>query len=229
VSFEIQAGEIVGLAGLVGSGRTSVARAIFGADQNAKGSIAVHGEVLPLGSPRQAIRRGIGFVPEDRKNQGLEMVLSQMVNVTLPHLDSLTTLGTVASKRERREASEMLRSVDVRPVALNRPVNELSGGNQQKVLFAKWLFRTPRVLLLDEPTRGVDVGARRAIHDLICKLAEKGMAILLISSDLDEVIALSHRVLVMHSGRVVAEFGGSFTAEAVLAAAFGETVAANEA
>ena len=156
VSLDIYEGEILGLAGLAGSGRSSVARAIFGADRLTSGEVEVRQKRVRTGSPRHAIERGIAFVPEDRKNLGLETVLSQMVNVTLPYLRSLSMpfLGAVAFRRERREATDVLRKVDVRPLHLSRPVGELSGGNQQKVLFAKWLFRRPVVLLLDEPTRG---------------------------------------------------------------------------
>jgi ABC-type sugar transport system ATPase subunit len=229
VSFEIRAGEIVGLAGLVGSGRTSVARAIFGADPGARGTTKVFGATVHLGNPGEAIRQGLAFVPEDRKNEGLELVLSQLVNVTLPYLDTVSKLGTIEMRRERKRTAQALKSLDVRPIALDRPVSELSGGNQQKVLFAKWLFGHPRVLLLDEPTRGVDVGARRSIHELICSLAEGGMAILLISSDLDEVLALSHRVLVMRAGRLVAQFTEPLEPEDILAAAFGEGTGAMSA
>lgn len=226
VDLDIRSGEIVGLAGLVGSGRSSVARAVFGADRSARGTVTVNGAMVPPGSTRLAIRSGVAFVPEDRQHQGLELALSQMANVSLPHLDTVSRRGWMLAKRERVETTEALRRVDVRPLMLKRPVAELSGGNQQKVLFAKWLFRSPRVLLLDEPTRGVDIGARRTIHDLICALAEQGMAILLISSDLDEVLALSHRVLVMRLGRIVAEFAAPFDAEVVLASAFGRAQAA---
>jgi len=225
VSFDIRAGEIVGLAGLVGSGRSSVARAIFGADRPARGFVEVGGVRVPPGSPRRSVKHGLAFVPEDRKTQGLELVLSQMVNVSLPHLQSLSTAGVVAVGRERRETAVALHRFDVRPVDLNSPVSDLSGGNQQKVLFAKWLLRKPKVLLLDEPTRGVDVGARHTIHEFICSVARDGTAILLISSDLDEVLALAHEVLVMRSGRVVADFDQPISAEAVLEQSFGSSPA----
>jgi ABC-type sugar transport system ATPase subunit len=221
VSFEIREGEIVGLAGLIGSGRTEVARAIFGADRRSGGSVVVDGTPLDARSPRTAIRRGVVMLPEDRKRQGLIMLRSIVENVTLPHLGDLSTAGVVATGDERRRTSELIGRLDVRTPSNNAAVNTLSGGNQQKVLFAKWLFRRPRVFILDEPTRGVDVGAKVAIYELIRSLAAEGMAVLLISSEHEEVLGLAHRVLVMRAGRIVAEFDEQTMSEdAVLHAAF---------
>jgi ABC-type sugar transport system ATPase subunit len=221
VSFEIREGEIVGLAGLIGSGRTEVARAIFGADRRSGGSVVVDGTPLDARSPRTAIRRGVVMLPEDRKRQGLIMLRSIVENVTLPHLSDLSTAGVVATGDERKRTSELIGRLDVRTPSNNAAVNTLSGGNQQKVLFAKWLFRRPRVFILDEPTRGVDVGAKVAIYELIRSLAAEGMAVLLISSEHEEVLGLAHRVLVMRAGRIVAEFDEQTMSEdAVLHAAF---------
>jgi len=221
VSLEIRAGEIVGLAGLVGSGRSEVARAIFGADRLDAGTVELDGKPLRLRSPRAAIRRGIVMLPEDRKTQGLLMLRSILDNVTLPHLDTVSTAGVVSSRAERRDAGRLVDSLDVRTRSKTARVSTLSGGNQQKVLFARWLFRTPKLFIADEPTRGVDVGAKLAIYDLLHGLAKKGIAVLLISSEHEELLGLAHRVLVMRAGHVVAEFdGGTMSEDAVLHAAF---------
>jgi ABC-type sugar transport system ATPase subunit len=220
ISFSIRAGEIVGLAGLVGSGRTEVARAIFGADRLDAGEIAVNGETVRLHSPRQAARHGIAMLPESRKEQGLVMIRSVRENVTLTTLGDFSTAGVVSRRRERTRTRALARDLSIRTPSVDAPVVTLSGGNQQKVLFAKWLVRTPRVLIADEPTRGVDVGAKRQIHELILALAAQGMAVLLISSELEEVLGLAHRVLVMRRGRLVAEYGEDATIDQVMAAAF---------
>jgi ABC-type sugar transport system ATPase subunit len=220
ISFSIRAGEIVGLAGLVGSGRTEVARAIFGADRLDAGEIAVNGVTVRLHSPRQAARHGIAMLPESRKEQGLVMIRSVRENVTLTTLGDFSTAGVVSRRRERTRTRALARDLSIRTPSVDAPVVTLSGGNQQKVLFAKWLVRTPRVLIADEPTRGVDVGAKRQIHELILALAAQGMAVLLISSELEEVLGLAHRVLVMRRGRLVAEYGEEATIDRVMASAF---------
>jgi ABC-type sugar transport system ATPase subunit len=220
VSFEIHAGEIVGLAGLIGSGRTEVARAIFGADKGS-GEVELEGRRVRIRTPREAIRKGIAMLPEDRKNQGLHMQRSIVENVTLPHLDTVSAAGVVTQRQEWRRVAELMRRLDVRATSPGAKVATLSGGNQQKALFSKWLFRRPRVLLADEPTRGVDVGAKRGIYELIHSLAAEGMAVLLISSEHEEVLGLAHRVLVMRGGRLVAEFDEQTMSEdAVVRAAF---------
>jgi ABC-type sugar transport system ATPase subunit len=221
VSFEIRAGEIVGLAGLIGSGRTEVARALFGADRRAAGTVVVEGAALDPRSPRGAIKRGVVMLPEDRKRQGLVMLRSIVENITLPHLSDVSTAGVVEPGSEKRRTSDLTGRLDVRTRSNAAAVNTLSGGNQQKVLFAKWLFRQPKVFMLDEPTRGVDVGAKLAIYNLIHSLAAQGMAVLLISSEHEEVLGLAHRVLVMRAGRIVAELDEqTMSEEAVLRAAF---------
>jgi rhamnose transport system ATP-binding protein len=226
VSFDIRQGEILGLAGLIGSGRTEVARAIFGADKGS-GEVAVEGKPVRIRSPRDAIRKGIAMLPEDRKYQGLLMQRSIVENVALPHLDAVSVAGVVAPRRERRTVGDLIRRLDVRTTSAGAKVATLSGGNQQKVLFAKWLFRRPQVLLADEPTRGVDVGAKRGIYELIHSLAREGMAVLLISSEHEEVLGLAHRVLVMRGGRVVAELDSKTMSEdAIVRAAFATEEAA---
>jgi ABC-type sugar transport system ATPase subunit len=226
VSCEVRAGEIVGLAGLVGSGRSEVARAIFGADRPDRGTVEIDGVVADIRRPSDAIGLGLAMVPESRKDQGLVMRMSVGHNVTLPHLDRVSTAGVIERVRERAAVGELLRRLAVQPPRPAPLVARLSGGNQQKVLFAKWLFDRPRALILDEPTRGVDVGAKRAIYELIVSLAAEGMAVLLISSEIEEVLGLCHRVLVMRRGRIVAELSGDELREdSVLRAAFGSAPA----
>jgi len=221
VSFEIRAGEIVGLAGLIGSGRTEVARAIFAADKSVSSAIDVAGKRLQARSPRDAIRHGVVMVPEDRKGQGLLMLRSIVENVTLPHLHDVSKGGVMEPQAETRRAGDLIKRLDVRTKSGRSRVDTLSGGNQQKVLFAKWMFRRPNVFIADEPTRGVDVGAKRAIYELICSLAAEGIGVLMISSEHEEVLGLAHRVLVMRNGRIVAEFTQETMSEdAVLHAAF---------
>jgi ABC-type sugar transport system ATPase subunit len=226
IHFEIRAGEILGLAGLVGSGRTEVARAIFGADRHSSGTIRLGGEPVSFSSPRAAVRHGIALLPENRKTEGLMMGRSIVENVSLPHLGEVSRGGVLAMRREQRETNALIERLDVRGVRAGSPVHELSGGNQQKVLFAKWLFRSPRLLIADEPTRGVDVGAKRAIYNLIHSLAADGMAVLLISSEMEEVLGLSHRLLVMRGGSIVERLeGDEMTEDAVMAAAFATELA----
>ncbi len=222
VSLNIRAGEIVGLAGLVGSGRSEVARAIFGADRPDRGAIRINGRHVRIESPADAIRAGIVLLPESRKLQGLVMCLGVGHNVTLPHLDTLSRATLIRGHQEHREMKDLLADLDVRPPEPGVKVTSLSGGNQQKVLFAKWLFRRPRILIADEPTRGVDVGAKQAIYRLLNSLAGQGMGVLLISSEIEEVLGLAHRVYAMRHGRIVAEFaeGSSLTEDAVMHAVF---------
>jgi ABC-type sugar transport system ATPase subunit len=222
VSLQIRAGEIVGLAGLVGSGRSELARAIAGADPIDSGTIAIDGTARRIRSPADALAAGMAFLPESRKDDGLFMELSMAANTTFADLSAVASrFGILRRSLERAKASELLNSLSVEPPIPSLRVEYLSGGNQQKVLFARWLFRNPRVLILDEPTRGVDVAARAAIHRLINNLADTGTAVLLISSEIEEVLGLAHRVLVMRRGSINREFAADPPMEAVMEAAFG--------
>ncbi len=222
ISLHIRAGEIVGLAGLVGSGRTELARAIAGADPIDGGTIAVDGTARRIRSPADALAAGMAFLPESRKDDGLFMELSLASNTTFADLRAVASrFGVLRRALERTKTRSLLNSLSVEPPNPSMRVASLSGGNQQKVLFARWLFRNPHVLILDEPTRGVDVAARAAIHRLINDLAAQGTAVLLISSEIEEVLGLAHRVLVMRLGAITREFGADPPLEAVMEAAFG--------
>ncbi len=203
-SLEVRAGEIVGIAGLVGSGRTELARAIFGAAPRT-GQVLVGGRTLPPGSPRAAIDMGLGLVPEDRKLQGLLLQMLVRENITITNLRAVAAAGFVRGGAEEAAARELVARLDIRPPDTRRPVMNLSGGNQQKVVLAKWLFSRCNVLILDEPTRGVDVGAKAEIHRLMRRLTDEGAAILMISSELPEILTVADRVLVMREGRIVGE------------------------
>ena len=205
VNFEVKAGEIVGFAGLVGAGRSEVAKAIFGLDARATGEVEVDGKPLKPGSVKTSLRAGVGLVPEDRKRQGCVLGMPCQANISLAILDRLRRFGLLDRKKERQVATQYFDQLRVKAASLEAPVNSLSGGNQQKVVLAKWLARGGRLLIVDEPTRGVDVGAKAAIHGLIDELAQRGLAVILISSELPEVINLSTRVLVMREGRLVGE------------------------
>jgi ABC-type sugar transport system ATPase subunit len=220
VSLEIWPGEILGVAGLVGSGRSELARAIFGADKH-DGRIEIGGQAVSIRSVRAAIKAGIVMLPERRKEMGLLLGRSVTENITLPHLPRMARWSFLPRGKEQSGIGPMLATVGVRANASGQAVQNLSGGNQQKVMFAKWLLMTPRVFLADEPTQGVDVGATAAIYDLIVSLAAKGMAVLLISSELEEVVGLAHRVLVMRGGEIVKEVSdGTATADSILSHAF---------
>jgi len=224
ISFHLRAGEVVGLAGLVGSGRTEVARAIFGADRIDKGTIRLNGTPVRIRSPQDARSLGIGYVPEDRKVQGLVPGMTVRDNVTLAVLRQLARAGHVVDRSVLEGvARRYVHELHLRPLRTDLPVGSLSGGNQQKVVLAKWLAVDLKVLLLDEPTRGIDVGAKAEIHGLIDELAHRGMAILLISSELPEVLAMSDRILVMSEGRLVGELSREeATQERILALASGK-------
>lgn len=205
VSFELRAGEVLGLAGLVGSGRSEVAEAIFGLDPRARGEVSVGGAVRRIGAPHEAIALGLGLVPEDRKRSGLVLSMSARANLTLPVLGRIARLGWINAARERALVAAYFARLSVRGAGPEALAGALSGGNQQKIVLARWLAAQCGVLLLDEPTRGVDVGAKAEIHALIGELARSGAAVLMISSELPEVLNLSNRVLVLRAGRVVAE------------------------
>lgn len=206
VSFDIRRGEVLGLAGLVGAGRTDVARMIFGAAAPDRGEVWLDGRRLELRSPRQAIRSGICLLPEDRRGEGLVLSRSARANFALPNLDRFRRWRALVDRhREGRAFSRWREQLDIRLVRAGQRVATLSGGNQQKVVIARWLERGARVVLCDEPTRGIDVGARYEIYEWIRRMAAEGKAVLLISSELEEVLSMSDRVLVMHDGRVRGE------------------------
>jgi rhamnose transport system ATP-binding protein len=205
VSFTVHSGEIVALAGLVGAGRSEVIQAVFGIDRYDSGTVEVAGKRLPVGNPRAAIAAGVALVPEDRRQQGLVMELSVQRNATLPRRWSLARLGLLSGQAERRTAAEWTRRLNVRAAGLGEPVSTLSGGNQQKVVLAKWLSTAPGVLIVDEPTRGIDIATKAEVHQLLSGLAAEGVAVLMVSSELPEVLGMADRVLVMHEGRLVAD------------------------
>jgi ABC-type sugar transport system ATPase subunit len=205
ISLVVRPGEIVGLIGLVGSGRTELVRAIFGADKVTGGSIQIDGEPYDGPNPARSVAHGLVLVPEDRRKQGLVMTQRVRQNMTLPHLAAGSRFGFVREKLERTRVAGLIRHFDVHPSAVDGAVVNYSGGNQQKVLLSKWVYRPPRVIMLDEPSRGVDIGARRRIHEFIVEAAAGGAAVLLISSEIEEVMALSHRGYLMSQGRIISE------------------------
>jgi len=224
VSLEVKEGEIVGLAGLVGSGRTELARALCQAQRLTAGTVTTAGASRPSrqSTPRTALKRGLVMIPESRKEQGLLLGRPIGENVSLASLARLSKLGMVRRGQERQAVANVLTQVGVKIPTQQAPVSTLSGGNQQKALFARMLLAGPRVLVADEPTRGVDVGAKRAIYDLLTELAADGLGVLFISEDTEEILGLAHRVLVMRGGRIVAELtDDAMTEAAILAAAFG--------
>jgi ABC-type sugar transport system ATPase subunit len=204
IDLTVRAGEIVGLAGLVGAGRTELARCIFGAEPPDGGEVFLDGKLLKLKSPADAIQAGIGLVPEERKQEGLVELLNVRENIGLALLDRLARWGVLRRADERHTAETLVEQLDIRTPGVETAVASLSGGNQQKVVLARWLARRPRLLILDEPTKGVDVGAKAEIHRLVEELARTGVAVLLISSELPELLALSDRVAVMREGSLVA-------------------------
>lgn len=202
VSFDLRRGEILGLAGLVGAGRTELVRTIFGADPRDSGEILMEGNPVQIRSPLDAIRLGIGLVPEDRKGQGLILGMAVRHNMTLANLASFTSLGFVRLAAEARSVAEYVQRFQIRTPGIERQVVNLSGGNQQKVVIAKWLMLHPKILILDEPTRGIDVGAKSEIYDLMQQLASSGVSIIMISSEFPELLAMCDRMVCICEGRV---------------------------
>jgi inositol transport system ATP-binding protein len=208
VSFDVRAGEILGVAGLVGSGRSNVAEALFGLTPATSGNIAIDGKVMTIDSPSTAIRHRMAFLTEDRKESGCLPVLDILENMQLAVLHECSTpMGFLNERRLRTACEAMSRKLRVKAPNLNERIKNLSGGNQQKVLIGRWLLTEPRILILDEPTRGIDVGAKAEIHRLVTELARQGVAIVMISSELPEVLGMSDRVMVMHEGRVTGLLG----------------------
>ena len=203
VDLDLKAGEILGVAGLVGSGRTELARAIFGADKIAAGTITLDGQAIAPGSPADAIALGIGLVPEDRKHQAIFPMLGILQNFSVATLKFYSSgLGIMSERRERAALAEFKKMLSIRMASAEQQMDGLSGGNQQKVILARWLARDPKVLIVDEPTRGVDVGAKAEVHQILVQLAARGIAVMVISSELPEILAVSDRIVTMRQGRV---------------------------
>nr|MCW2728274.1 D-xylose transporter ATP-binding protein [Aeromicrobium sp.] len=220
VSFEVRSGEIVALAGLVGAGRSEIARAIFGVDAYDSGTVTINGTTVPGRKPRAAIQAGMGFVPEDRRQQGLVTEASVAHNVASVIRSKLSKLGLITRSSENKAAGPWSGRLEVKTNALDMHATTMSGGNQQKVVIAKWLATNPSLLIIDEPTRGIDVGTKSEVHRLISELAGQGMAILMISSELPEVLGMADRVLVVHEGRITADIDrADATPERVMTAA----------
>jgi ribose transport system ATP-binding protein/inositol transport system ATP-binding protein len=227
ISFEVHAGEILGFSGLVGSGRSETMRAIFGLDPITSGKMYLNGEVIVIKKPSDAIKKGIAMVNEDRKNYGLCLHRSIRENVSLPNLPYKQKRFILNQKREKNECEEITKAFHLKAASIEQDAISLSGGNQQKVVLSKWLMSNPKLLILDEPTRGVDVGAKSEIHSLMSQFAAKGLAIIMISSELPEIMGISDRLLVYHEGSIKAEINRSeildakVTQEDILSKAFG--------
>jgi rhamnose transport system ATP-binding protein len=220
ISFELHQGEILGMAGLVGAGRTNVARAIFGIEPPNSGTIQLEGREIRIVSPEQAIGLGLAYVPEDRQLHGLIPPMNITENISLPMLQEYAQRGWLRDRVERSATFQAARQMEVRANNIWQKARELSGGNQQKVVLAKWLSTKPKILILDEPTRGIDVGTKAAVHELMSKLASEGMAILMISSELPEVLGMSDRIIVMFEGQMTGSFSrAEATQERVISAA----------
>jgi len=220
VSFALRRGEILGFAGLVGAGRTNVARAIFGVEPATGGRIEIDGQEVRITSPQQAIALGLAYVPEDRQLHGLIPAMPLTPNISLPMLPAYAQMGWLRDRLERKSAYDAALQMEVRANNIWQLARELSGGNQQKVVLAKWLSTNPRILLLDEPTRGIDIGTKAAVHGLMSKLAAEGLSILIISSELPEILGMSDRVIVMREGHVTGEFSrAEATQEKIISAA----------
>jgi rhamnose transport system ATP-binding protein len=227
ISFDVRAGEIVALAGLVGAGRSEVMQAVFGVDPYDEGTVKVSGKRLKPGSPRAAMAAGMALVPEDRRQQGLIMELSIERNVTLPRVRKLARLGLLFGGEERRAAATWTEKLQTKLGNLSDAVGTLSGGNQQKVVLAKWLSTGPRLLIVDEPTRGIDVGTKAEVHRLMSSLAADGLAVVMVSSELPEVLGMADRVVVLREGRIATVLSrDEATEESVMYAAMGQQVTA---
>lgn len=222
ISFSVKSGEIVGFFGLVGAGRTEIMRAIFGIDRYDGGEVILGGEKLRGKSPSKAIRSGIGFATEDRKSEGLALRLSILMNMTIVKLSQLSRLGVISRKKQRSIADEYVESISIKTPSVSQLVGNLSGGNQQKVVVAKWLMMEPKVLILDEPTRGIDVGSKSEIYSLIVQLAQQGVAVIIVSSEIEEILGVCDKVNVIHEGRLVTTLDAATSStQDVLTSAFG--------
>jgi rhamnose transport system ATP-binding protein len=219
--LELRAGEVLGLAGLMGAGRTEFAQVLFGLAPATSGSLEFDGQAIRIHSPRDAITRGIAYLPEDRIRHGVILPLPISVNITMATHPALFPGGWIRDKTERTRTLEFMRALSIKAAGPDAAVKTLSGGNQQKVALARWLMCEPRILILDEPTQGVDVGAKAEIHRIIRELTRDGLAVLMISSDLPELLGMSDRIVVIRDGKSVATFGANAAADEVMAAAVG--------
>ena len=225
IDLKVHAGEIVGLAGLVGAGRTELARTIFGLDPADSGEIRLRGERVKIDTPMEAIKRGIAYLPEDRRRHGVVLDMSISANLTLPSLKKFSKNGSLDRVRERETAARSVRRLGIKTPAVFSSVGTLSGGNQQKVALGRWLEIEPSVLILDEPTQGIDVGAKAEIHSLMGELAEQGVAILMISSELPEILGMSDRIVVLRHGTIAGTFDREeATQEAIMSLAVGHEI-----
>lgn len=226
ISFDVRKGEVLGIAGLVGSGRTELLRLLAGVDPIASGTVRFDGKVLKLSTPRSAIRAGIGLLPEERKREGIIPIRPVSTNMALPSLGKFSSGGLVKQREVNKTASDLLKRVNLRPFQIDRPIKLFSGGNQQKAIIARWLAAGSELLLFDEPTRGIDVGAKSEIYHLIEQLASEGRSIIVVSSELPEVMRLSDRVVVMRNGKIAAQLErGQFSEQSIVAHAVGEASA----
>ena len=227
VSFSVRRGEVLGFFGLVGAGRSEIMRAVFGVDRYRSGSVTLNGKKLRPGKPASSITSGIGFCTEDRKSEGLMLRLSILLNMTLVKLPALSRLGVISRQKQRKEADIYVKSISIKTPSVEQLVGNLSGGNQQKVVLAKWLMMDPQVLIVDEPTRGIDVGSKAEIYGLISDLAQRGVAVIVVSSEIEEIMGVCDRVVTVCEGAITAEFPTEgLDREMVLAAALGKTSAA---
>ncbi len=222
ISFRVHAGEILGFSGLVGAGRTEMARAITGADRADSGTILIHGKKVHIRNPRDSIRSGIAFLTEDRKGQGLVLIQSIEFNVTLPNLHRYVKTGFLRLKNMSSDVTKLVKDLNLHSTGIKALARQLSGGNQQKVVIAKWLLSEADIFIFDEPTRGIDVGAKVEVYNLINQLVSKGAAVIMISSEMDECMGMSDRILVMHEGRITGEFSrNAFSQEKIMYATSG--------
>jgi ribose transport system ATP-binding protein len=212
-SFKLYQGEVLGFAGLIGSGRSELARAIFGAEPKAEGDIILNGSSVEIASPKEAIQLGMGYLPEDRKAGGLFLDMSVKLNVEAAVISEVSAGGFVSPTKENALARHYVHQLNISTPSIEQEVRRLSGGNQQKSLVAKWLSIKPKIFIVDEPTRGIDVGAKKEIHFLLRELADNGVGIIMISSELPEILGMSDRILVMHEGEIVAEYNSADATE----------------
>jgi ribose transport system ATP-binding protein len=220
ISFQVHKGEILGFGGLIGAGRTELVRAIYGIDKPISGEVYLDGEKMVNPSPKKSIDMGIGFVPEDRRNHGFIPLLSTTKNVALTNYDILKKNGLAVSDKDELDMSKRaIQAIDIRPSDPDKQVGVMSGGNQQKVVLGKWLMRDLRLLIVDEPTAGIDVGAKDEIYSILEDLASKGVAVIVVTSDLQELLRVSHRILVMRKGDIVKEFKNEVVTQSMVLSA----------